>query len=161
MRLDVNLILLMEYRFQQKSRFLFSQVEFYFHISTLSILTGQVLFSHIDIINSHWLRFLFSKTEIFLLVEILFIPVEIFSLVKILYFQIRPVWLNGWAFVYELSGWRFESRCSHLNFRYGAYFEQGVLWHSGNYGVWIHCETRSWHDKNIQSGFICRLMIFL
>ena len=76
----------MEYRFQQKSRFLFSQVEFYFHMSTLSILTGRVLFSDIDIINSHWLRFLFSKAEIFLLVEILFIPVEIFSLVKILFF---------------------------------------------------------------------------
>ena len=24
-----------------------------------------------------------------------------------------PVWLNGWVFVYELSGCGFESRCSH------------------------------------------------
>ena len=24
-------------------------------------------------------------------------------------------------------------------------------WHSGNYRVWIHSETRTWHDKNIQS----------
>ena len=25
-----------------------------------------------------------------------------------------PVWLNGWMFVYELSGCGFESHCSHL-----------------------------------------------
>ena len=51
----------------------------------------------------------------------------------------------------ELSGCGFESRCSHLNFRFRACFEQGVPWHSGNYSVWIHSETRTWHDKNIQS----------
>ena len=28
---------------------------------------------------------------------------------------IWPVWLNGWVFVYELSGCEFESRCTHLN----------------------------------------------
>ena len=44
---------------------------------------------------------------------------------------IWPVWLNGWVFVYELSGCGFESRCYHLNFRYGACFEQGLLWHLG------------------------------
>ena len=27
----------------------------------------------------------------------------------------------------------------------------GVSWHSGNYRVWIHSETRTWHVKNIQS----------
>ena len=37
----------------------------------------------------------------------------------------------------------FESRCSHLNFRYRTCFEQGVHWHSGNYRVWIHSETRN------------------
>ena len=26
---------------------------------------------------------------------------------------VGPAWLNGWVFVYELSGCRFESRCSH------------------------------------------------
>ena len=65
---------------------------------------------------------------------------------------IWPVWLNGWVFVYELSGCEFESRCSHLMFRYGACFKQGVPWHSGNCRVWIHCQTRTWHDKNIQSN---------
>ena len=40
--------------------------------------------------------------------------------------------LNGWVFVYEVSGYGFESRCCHLNFRCRAYFEQEVLWHSGN-----------------------------
>ena len=53
-------------------------------------------------------------------------------------------------FVYDLCGSEFESSCSHLNFRFCACFEQGVPWHSGNYGVWIHSETRTWHDKNIQ-----------
>ena len=24
-------------------------------------------------------------------------------------------------------------------------------WYSGNYRVWIHSETHTWHDKNIQS----------
>ena len=44
---------------------------------------------------------------------------------------IWPVWLNGGVFVYKLSGCGFESRCCHLNFTYGACFEQGVPWHSG------------------------------
>ena len=39
-----------------------------------------------------------------------------------------PVWLNGWMFFYEQSGCEFES---HLNFKYGACFEQVVPWHSG------------------------------
>ena len=43
-----------------------------------------------------------------------------------------PVWLNGWAFVCELSSCGFGSRWKNLNFRYHAYFEQGVPWHSGN-----------------------------
>ena len=44
---------------------------------------------------------------------------------------IWSVWLNGWVFVYELNGCGFESCCCHLNFRYGAGFEQGGPWHSG------------------------------
>ena len=31
---------------------------------------------------------------------------------------IWPVWLNGWVFVYELSGCELESRYCHSNFRY-------------------------------------------
>ena len=69
-------------------------------------------------------------------------------------------WLNGWVFVHELSGRGIESSCSHLNFRYRAYFKQGVPWHSGSYKVWIHSETRTWHDKNIQASRII-LLIFL
>ena len=65
---------------------------------------------------------------------------------------IWPVWPNGWVFVYELSGCWFESRCNHLIFRYGASFEQGIPWHSGNCRVWIHSQTRMWHDQNIQSN---------
>ena len=65
---------------------------------------------------------------------------------------ICSVWLNGWVFVYELSGCGFESSCSHLNFRFCACFEQGVPWHSGNYRVWIHSEMHLWHDKYIQSN---------
>ena len=65
---------------------------------------------------------------------------------------IWPVWLNGWVFVHELSGCGFESRCSHLIFRYDACFEHGVSWHSGNCRVWIHSQIRTWHDKTIQSN---------
>ena len=64
---------------------------------------------------------------------------------------IWPVCLNGWVFVYELSGYGFESHCSHLNFRFRACFEKDVPWHSGNHRVCIHSETRTWHDKNIQT----------
>ena len=60
-------------------------------------------------------------------------------------------YLDGWLFVYEISGCGFESSCSHSNFRFRACIEQGVPWHSGNYRVWIHSEMRKWHDKNIQS----------
>ena len=62
----------------------------------------------------------------------------------------NPVWPNGWVFIYELSGYGFESNCSHLNVRFCACFKQGVPWHPGNYRVWRHSETRTWHDKNIQ-----------
>ena len=41
--------------------------------------------------------------------------------------KIRPVWVNGLVLIYELSGCRFKSRCCHLNSRYRACFEQGVL----------------------------------
>ena len=42
---------------------------------------------------------------------------------------IWPVWPNSWVFVYKLSSCGFESRCCHLNFRYGDCFERGVSWH--------------------------------
>ena len=71
---------------------------------------------------------------------------------------IWPVWLNGWVFVYQLSGCGFASSCSHLKLRFRACLEQGVPWHSGNYRVWIHSETRTWHDKN-QSNAPYRLVL--
>ena len=73
---------------------------------------------------------------------------------------IWPVWRNGWVFVYKLNGFRFESRCSHLNFRFCACFEKGVPWHSGNYWEWIHSETRTWHDKKIQLNTWCVVICF-
>ena len=61
----------------------------------------------------------------------------------------------------ELSGCGFESLCCHLNFRYCTCFEQGNPWHSGNYRVWIHSKTRTWHDKNMQSfRFYFSLLVF-
>ena len=60
------------------------------------------------------------------------------------------LWLNGWVFLCELTGCGFESCCSHINFSYRACFEQWVPWLSGNYRVWIHSKTRTWHDQNIQ-----------
>ena len=59
---------------------------------------------------------------------------------------------SGWVFVYELSGCGFETRSSHLIFRYCACFERGFYWHSKTYRVWIYSETRIWNDKNIQSN---------
>ena len=54
-------------------------------------------------------------------------------------------------FVYELGRCEFESRCSHLNFRYRVCFEQRVPLHSGNCRMYIHSKTRKSHDKNTQS----------
>ena len=51
-------------------------------------------------------------------------------------FLVWPVWLNGWVFVYELSGCGLESSCSHLNFRFRACLEQGIPCHSDNYVMW-------------------------
>ena len=64
--------------------------------------------------------------------------------------EVWPVWLNGWVFVHDLNGCGFKSIYSHLNFKFCACLEQRVLWHSGNYRVWIHSETPQWHDKIIQ-----------
>ena len=69
------------------------------------------------------------------------------------------VWLNGWVFIYKLSGCGFESCCSHISFRYCTCLEQGVSWDSGEYRVLIHSETHMWHDKNIQSNALYRLVL--
>ena len=68
--------------------------------------------------------------------------------------------LAKWLSVRLRTKWcGFESRGSHLNFRYCACFEQGVPSHSGKYRVRIHSETHTWHNKNIQTQkkhwFIC------
>ena len=63
-----------------------------------------------------------------------------------------PIWLSGWIFVYDWKGCGFASCWIQLNFTFSVSFEQGVRWHSGNYRRWIRCETRRWHDKNIQSN---------
>ena len=66
--------------------------------------------------------------------------------------KMRFKWLQiVWVSVYEQSRSGFKSSCIHLNFRFRACFEQGVPWHSGNYRVWIHSQTRTWHVKNIQT----------
>ena len=57
------------------------------------------------------------------------------------------------------SGFGFESSCSHFTFRFRTCFKQGVPRHSGNYKVWIHSETRMWHDKNIQSNALHRQVL--
>ena len=68
---------------------------------------------------------------------------------------IWPVWSNCWVFVYELSGSGLESSSSHFSFRFRACFEQGVPYIQTTIecGLWIHSETCTWHDKNIQSRF--------
>ena len=54
-------------------------------------------------------------------------------------------------FIYKPRGCGFN----HINYRFCACSEEEVPWHSGNYRVWIHSETRTWHDKNIQSVRSC------
>ena len=68
-----------------------------------------------------------------------------------------PVWLNSLVFIYEVSDCGFGPRCIHVNFRFRACFEPGVPWYSGNYGMWIHSETCTWHDKNIQLPDGCQI----
>ena len=41
--------------------------------------------------------------------------------------------------------------CKRTLERFRTCFEQGVPWHSDNYRMWIHSESRTWHNKNIQS----------
>ena len=61
------------------------------------------------------------------------------------------VWLNGWLFVYKLSGCGFKSCYSHLKFSVCTCFERGFSWHLGSYRVWIHSKMRNWLGKNIIS----------
>ena len=56
------------------------------------------------------------------------------------------VWLNGWMFVYELSGCGFEPRFSHLTSDFAPDSSKEFLGIQVTI-VWIHSETRTWHDK--------------
>ena len=60
-------------------------------------------------------------------------------------------------FVYGLSGCGCESRCSHLEFRYRACFEQGVPWHS------IECRftLKRVHDMMITYSLIIRVTSYI
>ena len=60
---------------------------------------------------------------------------------------IWPIQLNSLVFVYKWSGRGFESSRNHLNFRFPTCFELKCPWHSGNYGVWILSEGRTWLEK--------------
>lgn len=76
--------------------------------------------------------------------------------------------LTKWSSVrLETECYVLESWYSHLKFRYcdlveqgvprqsgnyGACFNQRVLWDPGNYGMWVHAETRTWYDKIMQSN---------
>ena len=72
---------------------------------------------------------------------------------------IWPASLNDWVFIYELSGFGFESCCRHLCFTVCVYFEEGIPWDSGKYKMWIHSETRTCHDKNIQLNALYRYVL--
>ena len=37
-----------------------------------------------------------------------------------------------------------------INLQISRLFQARSSWHSGNYRVWIHSKTRTWHDKNNQ-----------
>ena len=61
------------------------------------------------------------------------------------YLPVRCIWL----YILIKSRTRFRVH-PHFIVAWRNSFEQEVLWHSGNYRVLIHSETRKWHDKNIQ-----------
>ena len=56
------------------------------------------------------------------------------------------IWLNGKVFVYELSSFGFESRCSHSNLRHLA--RSSLIFRLLR--VQIHSKRRVWPDKNRQ-----------
>ena len=66
------------------------------------------------------------------------------SLAKWLSVRFRTKWL--WV----------QVQLQSLKLQICTYFEWETPWHSGNYRVCIHTETRMWHDKNIQTNyFVC------
>ena len=73
--------------------------------------------------------------------------------------QEHTVWLNGWVFVYELSGCGFESRCCHLTSGMAPASSKEFFDIQVNYRVWIHSETRTWHGNNIQCVLIFMLKL--
>ena len=63
------------------------------------------------------------------------------------------IYLYG-AFDCMLSSCHVQIRVPLLSLKLQI-FEQEVPWHSGNYRMQYHSETRTWHDNNIQSNTIC------
>ena len=73
----------------------------------------------------------------------------------------------------HLAKWlsvRLQTKCFWVRVQFSVTYtsdfapasSKGVPRHSGNYRVWIHSETRTWHDKNIQSrGLMASFMEFL
>ena len=72
-----------------------------------------------------------------------------------------PVWLNGWVFVNQLSGCGFDSRCSHLTYRYCTWLQQGVTWYLGNYRVQIHAERVCDMMKTHSQKFLVCIYIYM
>ena len=59
--------------------------------------------------------------------------------------------MASWAKWLKIRGCRFYLvQLPSLKLRFRPCFEQGVPSHWGNYRVWIHSKTRTWHVKNIQ-----------
>ena len=66
--------------------------------------------------------------------------------------QARSVWLKGSVFVCELTGYGFEFRCNHLNFSCPPVSSKDFLDIQAII-VWIHSETCTRQDKNIQPNY--------
>ena len=63
--------------------------------------------------------------------------------------------LNGWVFIYKLSGCGFKSHCCHLTLDVVPASSKEFLDIQANYRVWIHSETCTWHDNNRQHSDCC------
>ena len=70
----------------------------------------------------------------------------------------QSIWLNGWVFVYKLSGCGFESGCSHLNFRFCTCFEQEFLDIQATIECGFMIRTYSHIRRNILSKY-CKAII--
>ena len=105
----------------------------------------RCLETSLNLVHNCILFGLFQRKTIFLEEGIYF---EILTMKLLKFWELR-MFRSSLFHSIKIIGKDCNSRCSHLNLRSRACFEQGVPWHSCNH----NSETPTWHDKNIQTVF--------